>query len=149
MLCPCCKYESGLKKTGMHMVRQITFYCRTCKNHAKLWLMHSKVFERESKTNNEHTVAVLYQRHDFILLYHFFILCFLIRNFNSFCSFFITVTDLRILTNMLIPGTTLIKNGLSFPPPCLFWATRLFGMSNYHMTHQKNHAKTNNDQTFN
>ena len=56
----------------MHVVRQATFYCRTYKNHAKLWLMHAKVFERESKTNNEHTVAVLYQRHDFILLHHFF-----------------------------------------------------------------------------
>ena len=31
-----------------------------------------KVFERESKTNNEHTVAALCQRYDFILLYHFF-----------------------------------------------------------------------------
>ena len=127
MLCPCCKYESGLKKTGMCVVRQTTFYCRTCKNHAKFWLMHAKVFKREWKTNTEHTVAVLYQRHDFILLYHFFILCFLIRNFNSFCSFFITVTDLRIITNMLIPGNMLIKNGSSFPPPRLFRATRLFG----------------------
>ena len=49
------------------MVRLTTFYCRTRKNHAKLWLIHAKVFERESKTNNEHTVAVLCQRHDFIL----------------------------------------------------------------------------------
>ena len=29
------------------------------KNPAKLWLMHAKVFERESKTNNEHTVTIL------------------------------------------------------------------------------------------
>ena len=35
--------------------------------------MHAKVFERESKTNNEHTVAVLCQRPDFIFLYHFFV----------------------------------------------------------------------------
>ena len=28
---------------------------------------------------------------------------------------------------MLIPATTLIKNSSSFPPPCLFRATRLFG----------------------
>ena len=32
---------------------------------------------------------------------------------------------------MLIPGTTLIKNGSSFPPPCLFQATRLFGREEY------------------
>ena len=31
-----------------------------------------KSIQREWKKNNEHTVAVLYQRHDFILLYHFF-----------------------------------------------------------------------------
>ena len=48
--------------------------CHTSKNHAKLWLMHAKVFERESKTNNEHTVAVLCPRHDFILLHHFFLI---------------------------------------------------------------------------
>ena len=64
----------------------------------------------------------------------FFIFYFLITNFNSFCSFFITVTDLRILTNMLIPGTTLIKNGSSFPPPRLFRATRLFGREEYFKT---------------
>ena len=60
MLCPCCKYGSGLKKTGLYVVRYSTFYCRTCKNQAKLWLMHVKVLKREWKTNNEHTVAVLY-----------------------------------------------------------------------------------------
>ena len=58
MLCPCFKCESGLKKTNMHVVRQTTFCCGTCKNPAKLSLMHAKVFERESKSNNEHTVAV-------------------------------------------------------------------------------------------
>ena len=36
MLCLCCKYESSLKETDMHVVRQTPFYCRTCKNHAKL-----------------------------------------------------------------------------------------------------------------
>ena len=54
MLCPCFKYKTGLKKT------------------AKLWLMQAKVFDRESKTNNEHAVAVLCQRHGFIIIYHFF-----------------------------------------------------------------------------
>ena len=34
--------------------------------------LYAKVFEKESKTNNEHIVAVLCLRHDFILLYHFF-----------------------------------------------------------------------------
>ena len=34
--------------------------------------MQAKVFDRESKTNNEHTVAVLCQRHDFIFLYQEF-----------------------------------------------------------------------------
>ena len=32
---------------------------------------------------------------------------------------------------MLIPGTTLIKNGSSFPPPRLFRAPRLFGREEY------------------
>ena len=50
--------------------------------------MQAKVFDRESKTNNEHTVAVLCQRHDFILLYHFFDFFFLIKNFILFCSSF-------------------------------------------------------------
>ena len=41
--------------------------------HAKITRMHAaKVFERESKTNNELTVANLCQRDDFILLKHFF-----------------------------------------------------------------------------
>ena len=75
-------------KTDMHVVRQTAFQCRTCKNHAKLWLMHAKVFEKESKTNNEHTVAVLCQRHDYIPWYHFFIFCFLIKHFTSFFSSF-------------------------------------------------------------
>ena len=64
MLCPCFKYESGLKKIDMHVVRLTAFYCRTCKNQVKLWLMHAKVFERESKTN-KHNAAVL--RSDMIL----------------------------------------------------------------------------------
>ena len=34
---------------------------------------------------------------------------------------------MKILTTMLIPATTLIRNSSSFPPPCLFRATRLFG----------------------
>ena len=87
MLCPCLKYESGPKKTDMHMVsRQHSIAAR-----AKIMrrLMQAKAFDRESKTNNEDTVAVLCQRHDFILLYHFFhFLIFLIKNFISFCSSF-------------------------------------------------------------
>ena len=34
--------------------------------------MHAKLFKRESKTNNGQNAVVLCQRHDFILLYHFF-----------------------------------------------------------------------------
>ena len=34
-------------------------------------------------------------------------------------------------TSMLIPGTTLIKNGSSFQPPRLFRATRLFRREEY------------------
>ena len=41
-------------------------------SHSKLWLMHAKVFKRESQTNNEHTVAALSQKHDFILMHYFF-----------------------------------------------------------------------------
>ena len=57
--CACFKCKLGLKKTEIHVVRQTAFYCRTCKNLAKLWLMHAKVFERESKANYEHNVAIL------------------------------------------------------------------------------------------
>ena len=41
-------------------------------SHSKLWLMHAKVFKRRSQTNNEHTLAVLCQKHNFILLHYFF-----------------------------------------------------------------------------
>ena len=84
--------------------------------------MHAKVFERESKTNNEHSVAVLFQRHDFIILHHFFL--FFLETLIHFVPLFITVTGLKILTTMLIPGTRLIKKGLSFPPPRLLRAPR-------------------------
>ena len=53
MLCPCFKFESGLKKPDMHVGRKTAFFCHTCKSHARLWLMHAKVFEKESKTNND------------------------------------------------------------------------------------------------
>ena len=51
-------------------------------------------------------------------------LYFLIRNLIHFFLFFIAVTGLKILTTMLIPGTTLIKSGSSFPPPGLLRAPR-------------------------
>ena len=86
--------------------------------------MHAKVFEKESKTNNEHIVVVLCERHDFILLYHFLIFLFFNWTLIHFVLLFITVTALKILTTMLIPGTTLIKNGSSFPPPRLLRAPR-------------------------
>ena len=101
----------------MHVVRQTAFYCRTCKNYAKLWLMHARVFERESKTNNEHTVAVLCQRHDFILSHHLFVFVFLFFNQKlciSFCSSFYYCTWPKWLiypTTTLIPGTTSIQEG--------------------------------------
>ena len=112
--------------------------------------MHAKVFERESKTNNEHTVAVLCQRHDFVLLHHFlYFFCLLLRNFNSFCSSFYycnwrknshlnaysmhhaNLEWLIFLTTTLITGTTLIKNDSSIPPPRLLRATRLFVREEY------------------
>ena len=46
MLCPCFKCESGLKKTDMHMVRQIAFYCY-CLNTASLPQMEF-TFHRKS-----------------------------------------------------------------------------------------------------
>ena len=108
--------------------------------------MHAKVFERESKTNSEHTAAVLCQIHDFVLLHHFFFFffCLLLRNFNSFCSSFHYCNWLKnshlnaysmhhanlewliFLTTTLITGTTLIKNDSSIPSLRLFRATRLF-----------------------
>ena len=72
MLCPCFKYESGLKQTDMHVVSRQ----HSNAAHAKIRLMQAKVFNRELKTDNEHTAAVLCQRHDFIFLYHFLIFLF-------------------------------------------------------------------------
>ena len=99
----------------------------------KLWVVHAKLFARESKRNNEHTVAVLCKRHDFILLHNFFdFFWFLIRNFNSFCSFFYYCNWrksshhhahsrhnanskwLIFPTTMLIPGNTSIREGRVF-----------------------------------
>ena len=75
----------------------------------------------------------------------FWFFCFLIRNFNSFCSSFYYCNWpenshhhaysrhhankewLIFPATTFIPGTTLIKNGSSFPPPRLFRATSLFG----------------------
>ena len=89
-------------------------------SHSKLWLI-----KRESQTNNKHTVSVLCQKHDFILLHDFF--DFLIGNLIHFFLLFIAVTGLKIITTTLIPGTKLMKNGSSFPPPRLLRAPRLFG----------------------
>ena len=101
-------------------------------SHSKLWLMHAKVFNRESQTNNEHTVAVLYQKHDFILLHHFYdVFCFLIRNLIHFFSSFYSCNWPKTSHHHVIPGTTLIKNGSFFPPPRLFRAPRLFGREEY------------------
>ena len=76
-------------------------------------------------------------------------LIFLIRNFNSFCSSFYycnwpknshhhTYSRLHdneewpiFPTTTLITGTTLIKNGSSFPPPRLFRVPRLLGREEY------------------
>ena len=85
--------------------------------------MQAKVFERESKTSNEHAVAVSCQKHDFILLHHLLdFLGVLLETLIHFVLLFITVTGIKILTTMVIPGTTLIENGLSFPPPRLLQA---------------------------
>ena len=92
--------------------------------------MDAKVFERESKTNNEHTVTVLCQRHGFILLYHFIVFfCFLTRNLNQFCSYFYYCNWpenfhhhtysrhhannewLIFPTTTLIPGNTSVREG--------------------------------------
>ena len=59
--------------------------------------------------------------------------CFLIRNLIHFVLLFITVTGVKILTTMLIPGTTLIKNGSSFPLPRLLRAPRILKMA--HLSH--------------
>ena len=97
--------------------------------------MHAKVSKENGKKtmnihSNEHS-SFISKTWFYSLVPFFWFFCFLIRNFNSFCSFFITATGLRILTNMLIPCTMLIKNGSSFPPPRLFRETRLFGREEY------------------
>ena len=42
-----------IPKSSLNLPLQSVFYCHTCKNHARLWLMYAKVFEKESKTNND------------------------------------------------------------------------------------------------
>ena len=49
----------------------------------------------------------------------------MIRNLIYFFLLFIAVTGVKILTTMLIPGTTLIKNGSSFLPLRLLRAPRV------------------------
>ena len=112
--------------------------------------MHAKVFKRESETTNERTVTVLCKRPDFILLHPFFnFFYFSIICFNSFYSSFYYCNGpenshhhaysryhankewLLFFATTFIPGTTLIKNGSSFPPPRLFRATRLFRREEY------------------
>ena len=130
MFCPCFKYESGLKKNK-----------QTRGKVDNILLPHKqKSHEALADTNNEHTVGVLCQRHDFIVLYHFlYFFGFLVRNLKSFCSSFhycnwpensshhafsrhhINYEWLIFRTTTLIPGTTLIKNDSSFSPPRLFW----------------------------
>ena len=107
--------------------------------------MHAKVFERESKRNNEHTAAVLCQKHDFVHLHHFFFFfvfyletlihfgssfyyCNWLKNshLNAYSMHHANLEWLIFLTTTLITGTTLIKNDSSIPPLRLFRATRLF-----------------------
>ena len=62
----------------------------------------------------------------------FWFFCFFwFKTLFHFVLLFVTVTGLKVLTTMLIPGTTLIKNGSSFPPPCLLRAAGLFGREEY------------------
>ena len=58
-------------------------------------------------------------------LNHFFdFFVFYLETLIHFVLLFITVAGLKILTTMLIPDTTLIKSGSSFPPPRLLRASR-------------------------
>ena len=76
MLCPCYKYKSGLQKNRHARGKVENILLSHMQKLRKVCLMHAEVFERESKTNNKHTVAVLSQRPDFILLYYFFVFVF-------------------------------------------------------------------------
>ena len=69
MLSPCFKYESGLQKTDMHVVSRSILLPHMQKSQEALADASKSI--RKRTENNEHTVAVLCQRHDFILLYHF------------------------------------------------------------------------------
>ena len=71
MLCPCCKYEPGLKKTGMHVDKVDNILLSYMQKSRKALADPRKSIQKRIE-NNEHTVAVLCQRHDFILLYHVF-----------------------------------------------------------------------------
>ena len=65
MLCLCFKYGSGLVRHARGKVDYILL--PHLQKPRESLPMHAKVYKRESKANNEHTVAVLCQRHDFIL----------------------------------------------------------------------------------
>ena len=78
--------------------------------------------------------------YSFAPLFWFF--CFLISNLIHFFFLFIAVTGLKILTTMLIPGTTVIKNGSPFPPPRLLRAPRYLKMPHlfHHHTYSGYHV---------
>ena len=62
MLCPCCKYEPGLKKNRHARGKVDNILLSYMQKSREALADPRKVFERESKTNNEHTVAALCQK---------------------------------------------------------------------------------------
>ena len=146
MLCPCCKYESGLKKTGMH-VDKVDNILLSYMQKSREALADPRKSIRKRIENKQWTYCSSFMSKIWFysLVPFFWFFCFLIRRFNSFCSSFhycnwpenshhhaysrhrANKEWVIFPTTTLIPGTTLIKNGSCFPPLRLFRATRLFG----------------------
>ena len=127
MLCPCFNYESGCEKTDTHVVsRQHSIAACAKINRSFGWCTKSIRTIIESKQWT-YCSSFMSKTWFYSLAPLFWFYCFLIRTLIYFVLLFINVAGVKTLTTMLIPGTTLIKNGSYFSPPHLFRATSLFG----------------------
>ena len=80
--------------------------------------------QKYPKENRKQTMNILWQFYVKNMVLFSYTTFFFRNLIFFFFHLFIAVTGLKILTTMLIPDTTPIKNGSSFPPPRLLRAPR-------------------------
>ena len=100
--------------------------------HAKITRSFGWCTQKYSKENRKQA-SFMSKTWFYSLAPLFWFYCFLIRTLIYFVLLFINVAGVKTLTTMLIPGTTLIKNGSSFPLPRLLRAPRILKMA--HLSH--------------